>query len=185
MLIHYTISLVLQVRSFFHSIWPTISQEWFQASFLMHHSKCLAGKVRGSWGRRLLAVAGEVTRHGWAHPYSWLIINISLRSKESEECHRSQWKTKLLSMFLAVRCQHASGACQSHSRLVLNLREASRKYVELSPSNPLFLTLRFYKKDLTLTPNLLRISGQYSLRLGISFQSPQGHSGDWVSRMIL
>jgi hypothetical protein len=148
-------------------------------------------KVKGSWGRRLLAVAGEVTRHGRAHPYSWLITIVILRSKESEESHRSEWKTKLLGMFLAVTCQHASGACQSHSRLVQNLREALQKYVELSPSTPPFLTLLFYKKDLTLTPNLLRISGRYSLRLGIfdtpkrSFQSPQRHSGDWVSWMIL
>jgi hypothetical protein len=41
--------------------------------------------------------------------------------------------------------------------LVLSLREASRKYVELSPSTPPFLTLRFHEKDLTLTPNLLQI----------------------------
>ncbi len=75
-------------------------------------------------------------------------------------------------MFLAVTCQHASGSCQSHSRPVLNLREASRKYIELSPSTPSFLTLRFYKKDLTPTPNLLRISGQYSLCLGISLHTP-------------
>jgi hypothetical protein len=73
-------------------------------------------------------------------------------------------------MFLAVTCQHASGACQSHSCPVLNLREASRKNVELSPSTPPFLTLRSYEKDLTPTPNLLRISGRYSLRSGISFQ---------------
>ncbi len=109
-------------------------------------------KVKGSWGRRLLAVAGAITWHGWAHPYSWLITIISLRSKESEESHRSKWKTKLLSMFLAFTCQHTSGACQSHSRPVLNLREASRKYIELSPSTPPFLTLRFYEKDLTPTP---------------------------------
>ncbi len=32
-----------------------------------------------------MAVAGEVTQHGWAHPYSWLITIVSLRSKESEE----------------------------------------------------------------------------------------------------
>jgi hypothetical protein len=132
-----------------------------------------------------LAVAGEVTQHGRAHPYSWSITIVSLRSKESEESHRSEWKTELLSMFLAVTCQHPSGTCQSQSRPVLNLREASRKYVELSPSTPPFLTLQFYKKDLTPTPNLLRISGRYSLRSGISFQSPQGHLGDWVSRMIL
>ncbi len=42
-------------------------------------------KVKGSWGRRLLAVAGEVTRHGPAHPYSWSITIVSLGSKESEE----------------------------------------------------------------------------------------------------
>ncbi len=146
---------------------------------------CCTSKVNGSWGRRLLAVAGEVTQHGRAHPYSWSITIISLRSKESEESQRSEWKTELLGMFLAVTCQHASGACQSHSRPVLNLREASRKYVELSPSTSPFLTLRFYEKDLMPTPNLLQISGRYSLRSGTSFQSPQGHSGDWVSRMIL
>ena len=60
-------------------------------------------------------------------------------------------------MFLAVTCQHASGACQSHSRPVLSLREASRKYVELSPSTPPFLTLQFHEKDLMPTPNLRQI----------------------------
>jgi hypothetical protein len=132
-------------------------------------------KVRGSWGRRLLAVAREVTRHGRAHPYSWLITIVSLRSKESEESHRSEWKTKLLSMFLAVTCQHTSGGCQSHSCPVLNLHEASRKYVELSPSSPPFLTLRFYEKDLTPTPNLLQISGRYSFCSGI-FDTPSARA---------
>jgi hypothetical protein len=134
-----------------------------------------SSKVRGSWGRRLLAVAGEVTQHGRAHPYSWLITIVSLGSKESEESHGSEWKTELLSMFLTVTCQHASGVCQSHSRPVLNLREALRKYIELSPSTLLFLTLRFYEKDLTPTPNLLRISGQYSLRLSI-FDTPSARA---------
>jgi hypothetical protein len=132
-------------------------------------------KVKGSWGRRLLAVAREVTRHGRAHPYSWSITIISLRSKESEESHRSKWKTKLLGMFLAVTYQHASGACQSHSCPVLSLREALRKYVELSPSTLQVLTLQFYKKYLTPTPNLLRISGQYSLRSGI-FDTPSARA---------
>ncbi len=45
------------------------------------------------------------------------------------------------------------------------------KYVEFSPSTPPFLTLRFYEKDLAPTPNLLRISGRYSLRSGI-FDTP-------------
>ncbi len=120
-------------------------------------------------------MAGEVTLHGRAHPYSWLINIVSLRSMESEECHRSEWKTKLLSMFLAVTCQHTSGVCQSHSRPVLHLCEALQKYVELSPSTPLFLTIRFYKKDLTPTSNLLQISGRYSLRLGI-FDTPSAQA---------
>jgi hypothetical protein len=42
-------------------------------------------KLIGSWDRRSMAMAGEVTRHGQAHPYSWLITIVSLRSKESEE----------------------------------------------------------------------------------------------------
>jgi hypothetical protein len=75
------------------------------------------------------------------HPYLWLITIVSLGPKESEESHRSEWKTELLSMFLTVLCQHASGACMSHSHPVLNLHEASQKYVELSPSTPPFLTL--------------------------------------------
>ncbi len=132
-------------------------------------------KVRGSWGRRLLAVAEEVTRHGRAHPYSWSITIVSQGSKESEESYRSEWKTKLLSMFLAVTCQHTSGACQSHSRPVLNLREALQKYIELSPSTPPFLTLRFHEIDLTPTPNLLQISGRYSLRLVI-FDTPSARA---------
>jgi hypothetical protein len=91
--------------------------------------------------------------------------------------HRSEWKPNSWGMFLAVRCQHASGACQSHFCPLLSLREASRKYVELSPSTPPFLTLQFHKKDLPPTPNLLQ-TGWYSLHLGIIFQSPQGNSGD-------
>jgi hypothetical protein len=111
---------------------------------------------------------GQGGHSTWStHPYSWSITIVSLRSMESEKCHRSEWKTELLSMFLAVMCQHASGACQSHSRPVLNLHEASWKYVELSPSTPPFLTLQVYEKDLMPTPNILRISGRYSFRLGI------------------
>ncbi len=151
-------------------------------------------KVKGSWGRRLLAMAGEVTWHGWAHPYSRLITIVSLGSKESEESHRSKWKIELLSMFLAITCQHASGACRSHSRPVLNLREASRKYIELfSQYSAVSDTPILWERsdaDSESTPNLRPILPPlvhiwYSLRSGIFFQSPQGHSGDWVSRMIL
>jgi hypothetical protein len=68
-------------------------------------------------------------------------------------------------MFLVVKCQHASGACQSHSCPVLSLHEASWKYTELSHSTPPFLTLHFHEKDLSPTLRL----GRYSLRLGIFF----------------
>jgi hypothetical protein len=60
-------------------------------------------------------------------------------------------------MFLAVRCQHVSGTCQSRSHLVLNLREALRKYSELSHSTPSFLALDFHEKDLPPTPRLLQV----------------------------
>ncbi len=32
-----------------------------------------------SRGRRLMAVAGEVTQHGLAHPYSWVVSIVSLK----------------------------------------------------------------------------------------------------------
>jgi hypothetical protein len=38
-------------------------------------------KLIGSWGTRAMAVAGEVTRHGQALPYSWSVSTVSLRSK--------------------------------------------------------------------------------------------------------
>ncbi len=49
----------------------------------------------------------------------------------------------------------------------VNVRVCGVKDESLSPSTPPFLTLQFYKKDLTPTPNLLRISGRYSLNSGI------------------
>ncbi len=60
-------------------------------------------------------------------------------------------------MFLLVACQHASGMCHSHFCSILSLHEAPRKYIELSPSTPPFLTLQFREKDLTPTPNLPQI----------------------------
>ncbi len=108
-----------------------------------------------------MAVAGEVTQHGRAHPNLLLITIVSLKSKDSQESdwknHRSEWKLNSWGMFLIVTCQHASGACQSYSRPIFSLHEALRKYVELSPNTPLFLTLQFCEKNLTPTPNLLQI----------------------------
>ncbi len=46
-----------------------------------------------SWGRRAMALAGEVTRHGQAHSYSWSVTIVSLSGQESDErSHRSEWK---------------------------------------------------------------------------------------------
>jgi hypothetical protein len=42
-------------------------------------------------------MAREVTRHGRAHPYSWSISIVSLRSNESEGGATEVSKTKLLS----------------------------------------------------------------------------------------
>ena len=76
-----------------------------------------------------------------------------------------------------VRCQHASGACQSHSRPVPSLRESSQNYSELSHSTPLFLALLFFKKDLPPTTRLLQVRPILP-PLGHIFHSPQGHLGD-------
>jgi hypothetical protein len=80
-------------------------------------------------------------------------------------------------MFLIVRCQHASGACQSHSHPVLSLREALQNYVELSQSTPPFLALCFHEKDLTPTPRLLQV-WPILPPLGHILLTPQGHFGD-------
>ncbi len=49
--------------------------------------------------------------------------------------------------------------------------------MELSHSTLPFLALRFHKKDLLQLQGYSKFGG-YSLRLGIFFQSPQGHLGD-------
>ncbi len=104
-----------------------------------------------------MAVTREVTQHGQAHPYSWSITIVSLRSKKVRNEPQKWVETKLL--------RHVPH-CHALARIrrvpvpfpaVLSLREASQKYVELSPSTPPFLTLQFHEKDLTPTPNLLRI----------------------------
>ncbi len=76
-------------------------------SFGLGICRC-SNKLIGSWGRRSMAVAGEVTQHGWAHPYSWSITIVSQRSKEKVRNEPQKWvETKLLRH--APRC-HVS-AC--------------------------------------------------------------------------
>ncbi len=106
-----------------------------------------------------MAVAGEVTWHGWAHPYSWSVTtSVSLRGLELWWNNPQKWvETKRLRHVPRYRCQHASGACQSHFRPVQSLREALQNYTELSRSNPPFLTLHFSEKYLTSTPRPLRV----------------------------
>jgi hypothetical protein len=70
-------------------------------------------KLIWSWGRRSMAVAGEVTWHGRAHPYSWSITIVSLRSKESEE-----WTTE-------ASGNRTPEACSSSSRVSTRQARAS------------------------------------------------------------
>jgi hypothetical protein len=80
-------------------------------------------------------------------------------------------------MFLVVRCQHASGMCQSHSHPVLSLREASRN------SRNFLRVLRPFWHSVSTRKICRQLRGyskfgRYSLHSGIFFQSPQGHLGD-------
>jgi hypothetical protein len=60
-----------------------------------------------------MAMAGEVTRYGQAHPYSWSITIVSLRSKESEG-----WTTE-------VSGNQTPEACSSPSRVSTSQARAS------------------------------------------------------------
>ncbi len=126
--------------------------------FLFSFSFALSIQLIWSWGRRAMAVAREVTRHGWAHPYSWLVTIVSLSGSRKWRNKPQKWlETKLLRHVPQYRCQHASSTCQSHFGPVQCLHEASQNYMELSCSTPLFLVLRFHKKGLQLTLRLLGV----------------------------
>jgi hypothetical protein len=92
-------AMVVAAAAYCRGRWLLIVKKFLRGIFMMcegnwpghtssHTLVMLEVKLIGSWGTRLLAMAGEVTRHGRAHPYSWLITIVSLRSKESEECHK-------------------------------------------------------------------------------------------------
>ncbi len=90
------------------------------------------------------------------NPYSWSVTIVSLSGLKKLWNKPQKWvKTKLLRHVPQYRCQHVSGACQSHFRPIQSLREASWNYTELSRSTLPFLALRFCEKDLPLTPRLL------------------------------
>jgi hypothetical protein len=58
-----------------------------------------------------MAVAGEVTQHGRAHPYSWSITIVSLRSKESKE-----WTTEVSENWTPEACPLFSGVNTRQAR---------------------------------------------------------------------
>ncbi len=108
-----------------------------------------------SWGRRAMTVARQVTQHGQAHPYSWLVTIDSLSGLE-----------KVMKQTTEVSGNQTTGGmllgthiitCQSHFCPVKSLCEALCNYMELSCSTPLFLTLCFSEKNLMLTPRLLQV----------------------------
>jgi hypothetical protein len=96
-------------------------------------------------------------------------------------------------MFLAVMCQHASGACQSNSRPVLSLREASRKYVELSPSTlisdtPISQERSDADSKSTLNPTNTPSAWMYSfnfLEVAYSFEKTLEYAEDEMLRAVL
>ncbi len=137
---------------------------WPFQSLLRHQDEdCFEASVRRCqliwwWSRSAMAVAGEVTRHGQAHPYSWLVTIISLSGLEKWWNKSQKWvETKLLRHVLWYKCQHVSGTCQSHFHSVQSLHKTSRNYMEFSCSTAPFLTLRFSEKDLLPTPRLLQV----------------------------
>jgi hypothetical protein len=75
-----------------------------------------------------MAVAGEVTRHSQAHPYSWSISIVSLRSKESEEGATEVSETKLLSHVppgcVSARVRHVPVPFLPGTKSTLGPREA-------------------------------------------------------------
>ncbi len=104
-----------------------------------------------------MAVAGEVTWHGRAHPSSWSISIVSLRSKESEGGATEVSKTKLLSHVPPCRVS----ACVRHVPVPFlpgtkstwgpaEVRWTFSQYSAVSDTP-------IHEKDLTPTPNLLRI----------------------------
>ncbi len=61
--------------------------------FVIFYTYKFSPQLIRSWGRRSMAMAGEVTRHGRAHPYSWSVTIFSLQVYKSDETnHRSEWK---------------------------------------------------------------------------------------------
>ncbi len=125
-----------------------------------------------------MAIAGEVTHHGWAHPYSWLVTIVSLSGLESDETNRrSEWKPNSGGMFLdtgvSMRQVHAS-----HTSALYNV------YVRPCGITQNFLAvLRCFWHSVFMGKICRWLRGysefdQYSLRSGIFFQSPEGHLGD-------
>ncbi len=125
-----------------------------------------------------MAVAGEVTWHGRAHPYSWSVTIFSLNGLESDKMnHRSEWKPNSWGMFL-------------------NIGVSTRQ----APASHTSTQYKVYKRPCRITRSFLAVLchfwhlvfprkicrqlrghsdfGQYSLCVGIFFQSLQGHLGD-------
>ncbi len=146
-----------------------------------HHVQ--SSKLIGSWGRRSMAVAGEVTWHGWAHPYSWSITIVSLRSKKVRKDPQKWVETELLRHVprrqVSARARRMPVLFPPGTKYLWGLL---RKYVELSPSTPPFLIPQERSDtDSESTPNP---ADTLSTR-AYSVSPLKVIRVTWVSRMIL
>ncbi len=86
--LHFVLELRVQQTSFLNvtpsQMMPHLLTRWGALDFvdinaLMSECDSVWSQLIWSWGRRSMAMAGEVTRHGRAHPYSWLVTIVSLK----------------------------------------------------------------------------------------------------------
>ncbi len=121
-----------------------------------------------------MAVAGEVTWHGGAHPYSWLVTIVSLRSRNV-----MKQTTEVSGIQIPEACSLLSGVSPHQ---VLASAIPARYYISVSPSGIMwnFLAIlcssrhSFFMRKICLQLWGYSEFDQYSLRWGIFFQSPQG-----------
>ncbi len=142
-------------------------------------------KLIGSWGRRSMAVAGEVARHGQAHPYSWSITSVSLRSKESEERTTEVSETELLRH---VPCCHMSARIRSKpvpflpgTKSTWGLAEVRWTFSQHSAVSDTPIPRERSDADSKSTPNPANTPSAWAY----SFSPLKVIWVTWVSRMIL
>ncbi len=117
-----------------------------------------------------MAVAGEVTQHGRAHPYSWLVTIVSLRSrkmmKQTTEVSGNQTPEACSSLSCVSTCQASASPIPAryyiymrHYGITQNFLTVLHCFWHSVPTRKICRQLQGYSEF-----------GQYSLRLGLFFQ---------------